>query len=143
MQPKVQTEKVGTKPTPPKFATGKFGRPVYGVLTSRFGSRWGRMHSGVDFSASIGTPVNSSDGGRVIFAGREGAYGNLIKIAHDNEYITYYGHLNKISVKNGQRVAKGELIGTVGNTGRSTGPHLHFEVRKNDTAVNPLNYLNR
>ncbi len=142
-EPKAQKEKVGTKPTPPKFATGKFGRPVYGNLTSRFGYRWGRMHTGIDLAAPIGTPVYASDGGKVIFAGWEGAYGYLIKIVHDNEYTTYYGHLSKMSVKSGQRVAKGELIGNVGNTGRSTGPHLHFEVRKNGTPVNPLDFLNK
>ncbi|MDK2811527.1 MAG: hypothetical protein PWR27_2236 [Petroclostridium sp.] len=142
-EPKVQTEKVGTKPLPPKYGTGVFRRPTYGILTSRFGTRGREMHTGIDLAGNVGDPIYAADGGKVIFAGRQGNYGLLVKIYHDNEYTTYYGHCSKILVKPGQRVAKGELIARVGNTGRSTGPHLHFEVRKNDIPQNPLNYLNK
>lgn len=138
---KVQTEKVGTKPLPPKYGTGSFRRPLYGALTSRFGMRWGRMHNGIDIAGNTGDPVYAADGGKVIYAGWLGNYGYLVKIHHDNEYVTYYGHNSKLLVKTGQRVAKGEIIARVGSTGRSTGPHLHFEVRKNGTPVNPLSYL--
>ncbi|WHH57398.1 peptidoglycan DD-metalloendopeptidase family protein [Petroclostridium sp. X23] len=142
-QPKIQTEKVGTKPVPPKYGTGVFRRPTYGVLTSRFGTRGREWHTGIDLAGNIGDPIYASDGGKVIFAGRQGNYGLLVKISHDNEYVTYYGHCSKLLVKEGERVAKGEVIAYVGNTGRSTGPHVHFEVRKDGTPVNPLNYLNR
>lgn len=142
-EPKPQTEKVGTKPLPPKYGTGKFGRPLYGVITSRFGRRWGGMHHGIDIAGNVGDPIRASDGGKVIFAGWQGNYGYLVKINHDNEYTTYYAHCSKLLVKAGQRVAKGEIIAKVGNTGRSTGPHLHFEVRKNGVAKNPLYYLNQ
>jgi murein DD-endopeptidase MepM/ murein hydrolase activator NlpD len=77
----------------------------------------------------------------VIFAGRQSAYGRLIKIKHDFGYETRYAHLSKIRVKNGQRVSRGERIGDMGNTGRSTGTHLHYEIRSNGKAVNPMNYI--
>ncbi len=140
-EPKAQTEKVGTKPLPPKYGTGTFRRPIYATITSRFGTRWGRMHTGIDYGGSVGDPVYAADGGKVIFAGWDGSYGYIVKISHDNEYVTYYAHCSKLLVSTGQRVAKGQLIAKVGNTGRSTGPHLHFEVRKNGTPVNPLSYL--
>ncbi|MCG8502410.1 MAG: peptidoglycan DD-metalloendopeptidase family protein [Firmicutes bacterium] len=140
-QPKTQTEKVGTKPVPPKYGTGSFRRPLYGTLTSRFGMRWGRMHTGIDISGNVGVPIYAADGGKVIFAGWMGNYGYLVKVHHDNEYVTYYAHCSKILVKTGQRVAKGEVIAKVGNTGRSQGPHLHFEVRKNGSPENPLKYV--
>ncbi len=140
-QPRVQTEKVGTKPLPPRYGTGTFQRPVQGRISSRFGMRWGRMHNGIDVAANTGTPIYAADGGKVVFAGWLGAYGYLVRIHHDNEYETYYAHCSQILVKNGQRVAKGEIIARVGSTGRSTGPHLHFEIRKNNTPQNPLNYI--
>ncbi len=140
-EPKEQTEKVGTKPLPPKYGTGTFRRPIYATITSRFGTRWGRMHTGIDYGGSVGDPIYAADGGKVIFAGWDGSYGYIVKISHDNEYVTYYAHCSKLLVSTGQRIAKGELIAKVGNTGRSTGPHLHFEVRKNGVAVNPLSYL--
>ncbi|NLY43332.1 MAG: peptidoglycan DD-metalloendopeptidase family protein [Clostridiaceae bacterium] len=140
-EPKAQTERVGTKPLPPKHGTGEFRRPIYGVLTSRYGWRGREMHNGIDIAANTGDPIYAADGGKVIFAGRQGSYGLLVKIHHDNEYVTYYGHCSKILVKVGDRVAKGEVIAKVGSTGRSTGPHLHFEVRKNGVPQNPLDYL--
>ncbi len=140
-EPKTAIVLKGTKARPRTMATGSFANPSRGSLTSRFGQRWSRQHQGIDIGAATGTPIKAADGGKVIFAGWKGTYGKLVIINHENGYTTYYGHCNTIKVKNGQRVAKGEVIATVGNTGRSTGPHLHFEVRKNGVAVNPLKYV--
>lgn len=130
----------GTKKKPKNAPTGTFLRPYYGSVTSRYGSRWGRQHQGVDIGGSVGDPVKASDGGTVTYAGWNGGYGNFIKIQHDDGYETYYGHLNSIGVTVGQKVAQGEVIGKLGNTGRSTGPHLHFEIRKNGVPCDPLKY---
>lgn len=138
------TEKLiakGTKPRPKTMATGIFASPARGRLTSPYGMRWGKMHQGIDIANSIGTPITAADGGRVSFSGRNGAYGNLVIIDHENGYQTYYAHANKLLVKKGERVYKGQKIATVGNTGRSTGPHLHFEVRKNGKAINPSKFV--
>lgn len=134
--------KIGTKNPPPSVGTGVFTRPYYGYISSRFGSRWHEMHTGVDLAGNIGDPIVAADNGVVAAAGYSGGYGNLIIINHSNGFTTYYGHCSKISVKVGQKVAKGEVIGKVGSTGRSTGPHLHFEVRKNGIPQNPLKYIN-
>jgi murein DD-endopeptidase MepM/ murein hydrolase activator NlpD len=115
--------------------------PVQGVLTSPYGMRWGRMHEGIDIGASQGTPIYAAAGGTVIYAGWEGGYGNLTVIDHGNGLATAYGHQSKQSVSSGQTVARGQLIGYVGSTGHSTGPHLHFEVRVNGVPTNPLAYL--
>lgn len=132
---------VVVKGTNRMIASGTFLYPSRGGISSRFGMRWGRMHTGVDIAASYGSPVEASDAGKVIFAGWESGYGKLIKIDHENGYVTYYGHLSSILVKVGQRVAKGDVIGKVGATGHVTGPHLHFEVRKDGIPQNPMNYL--
>ncbi|MCC5909560.1 MAG: peptidoglycan DD-metalloendopeptidase family protein [Clostridiaceae bacterium] len=132
----------GTTPRPATVATGTFIRPTRGRLTSGFGMRWGRRHEGIDIAASTGTSITAADAGRVSFAGVRGAYGNLVIIDHENGYQTYYAHASKLLVKRGDRVYKGEEIAKVGSTGRSTGPHLHFEVRKNGTPVNPLQFVN-
>ncbi len=141
LAPKAAVVLQGTKPRPRTLAFGVFYWPSRGGITSRFGERWGEQHSGIDIGAPIGTPNKAADGGVVKFAGWSGNYGKLVIIDHENGYTTYYGHNNTIKVKVGQRVARGEVIGTVGETGRTTGPHLHFEVRKNGVAVNPLKYL--
>ncbi|WP_372996255.1 LysM peptidoglycan-binding domain-containing M23 family metallopeptidase [Lutispora sp.] len=140
-EPKDQILVKGTKDPPPKKGTGTFSTPTRGTITSRYGYRWGRNHNGIDIAAPIGTPVKAADGGEVIFAGTSGGYGKMIKIDHGAGFVTYYGHLSKISVKVGQKVYKGQVIGAVGNTGNSTGPHLHFEIRKNGSPVNPSKYL--
>lgn len=131
----------GTKERPRTVATGVLDKPSRGSLTSRFGERWSRQHTGIDIAVPKGTPNKASDGGIVIFADWNGNYGKLVIIDHENGFTTYYAHNDTINVKKGQRVAKGDVIGTAGTTGRVTGPHLHFEVRKNGVPVNPLNYM--
>lgn len=121
--------------------SGSFRWPVSGArLTSSYGKRWGRMHNGVDLVSSNKT-IMASDSGVVSFAGKKSGFGNAIIIDHKNGYETLYGHLSKISVKKGDKVEKGEKIGVMGNTGRSTGTHLHFEVHKNGSIQNPMKYL--
>lgn len=110
-------------------------------FTSGFGRRWGRMHEGIDMAGPVGTPIYATGDGVVTFAGRMGAYGNLIKIRHELGTETRYAHLNRIGVRVGQRVSQGERIGDMGNTGRSTGPHLHYEVRMNGRAVDPMSFI--
>ena len=109
--------------------------------TSGFGPRWGRKHEGVDMAGPAGTPIQAPGDGVVVFAGRSGAYGNLIKIEHELGVETRYAHLSRIRVKAGQRVSQGERIGDMGNTGRSTGSHLHYEVRMNGRAVDPMSFI--
>ncbi|SIS83314.1 M23 family metallopeptidase [Paracoccus saliphilus] len=109
--------------------------------TSGFGRRWGRMHEGVDMAGPTGTPVYATGDGVISFAGRQSGYGNLIKVTHELGTETRYAHLSRIRVKQGQRVSQGELIGDMGNTGRSTGPHLHYEVHMNGRAVDPMRFI--
>ena len=115
--------------------------PAHGVLTSPFGWRWGRMHEGIDIAVGSGTPVVASASGVVIVAGWMGGYGNLVVVDHGNGISTAYGHNTSVAVGFGQSVAQGQLIAYSGNTGHSTGPHIHFEVRINGSAVDPLGYL--
>ena len=120
-----------------------FGFPVRGNYrsTSGFGPRWGRMHSGHDWAGATGTPIHATADGVVTFAGRQSGYGNLIKIRHEFGFETRYAHLSRIRVEVGQRVSLGDRIGDMGNTGRSTGTHLHYEVRVGGEAINPLKYI--
>ncbi len=142
-EPVNQIERVGTKALPPSVGTGEFAMPTSGKLTSPFGARWGRMHSGIDLGASTGTPIYASDNGIVTEAQfKNNGYGNFISIDHGNGFVTYYAHCLEILVSPGDVVAKGDLIARVGSTGRSTGPHLHFEVRVDGQAQDPLGYLN-
>jgi murein DD-endopeptidase MepM/ murein hydrolase activator NlpD len=115
--------------------------PVNGVVVSGFGMRWSRMHEGIDIAAATGTPIWAAASGTVIHAGWLGGYGNLVVVDHGNGLATAYGHASAILVVVGQQVSQGETIALVGSTGRSTGPHLHFEVRTNGVAVDPLLYL--
>lgn len=132
----------GTKNPPPKIGTGKLAKPTSrGVLTSPFGWRWGRRHTGIDIGMPTGTTVKAADGGKVIFSGTKGGYGKCIIIDHGANVKTLYAHNSKLLVKKGTKVFKGQTIAKSGNTGRSTGPHLHFEVRKNGTPVNPAKYV--
>lgn len=130
--------RVGTKQS---LATGKFINPTVGRFTSPFGPRWGRFHYGIDIANSVGTDIKAADGGIVTRAGSAGSYGNLIIIDHQNGTSTRYAHLSRIDVKVGQAVEQGQSIAKMGNTGRSTGSHLHFEVRVGGVAQNPLNYV--
>ncbi|MFA8442536.1 DUF5930 domain-containing protein [Yoonia sp.] len=109
--------------------------------TSGFGPRWGRLHAGTDFAAPIGTPIYATADGVITHAGWSSGYGRLIKIRHDFGIETRYAHLNSMDVRVGQRVSRGERIGAMGNSGRSTGPHLHYEVRVNGNPVNPMTYI--
>ena len=124
------------------------GYPRVSDLTSYFGSRsnpfsneGGEFHPGLDFRGKKGDPVKCTATGKVVFAGRAGGYGNCVRIRHSSTIETWYGHLSRITVREGQQVMVGQLIGKVGSTGRSTGPHLHYEVRRNGKAVNPKQYL--
>lgn len=129
---------VGTL-TPPTYV-----RPIYGgQFSSGFGYRAEGYHSGVDWSCSQGTPVMAAANGTVIKAGYYGGYGYCVEVSHGNGVITRYGHLSKINVSVGQSVSQYNTIALSGNTGDSTGPHLHFEVIINGVQVNPLNYVNK
>ncbi|PRR82190.1 peptidoglycan DD-metalloendopeptidase family protein [Clostridium vincentii] len=112
-----------------------------GTITSLFGKRWGRMHNGMDIGNDTGDPVYSAIDGVVKECYYENGYGNKIVIEHDNNIMTVYAHLNEFKTTVGAEVKKGDLIGNVGNTGNSTGPHLHFEVRVNGVPINPQEYI--
>ena len=115
--------------------------PVNGPVTSPFGMRWGRMHTGIDIGVPYGTPIHASASGRVVYSGWMDGYGNLVAIDHGHGLSTAYAHQSRIAVSNGQTVSQGEVIGYVGCTGHCFGPHLHFEVRINGTPVDPMGYL--
>ncbi|MCY7366419.1 MAG: M23 family metallopeptidase [Frankiaceae bacterium] len=118
-------------------------RPGTGRLTSQYGRRWGRLHAGIDIAAGVGAPIYATAAGTVKSAGSEGGYGRAVRIVHGDGTVTVYGHMSRLLVSSGQRVAAGEQIGKEGNTGQSTGPHLHFEVRIDGTPVNPLTWLRK
>ncbi len=123
--------------------------PASGRISSRFGKRIdpvskrrNSFHKGIDIAAPLGTPVYAAESGSVIDAEfKKNGYGNLIVIKHGNDMATYYGHLSKILVSGGIKVSKGQLIGNVGSTGKSTGPHLHFEIRKGSQALDPEDFV--
>lgn len=115
--------------------------PSRGRYTSYFGLRWGRMHEGIDIAANMGDNIKAAKDGIVCAADYEDGYGNVVKINHEGGLVTIYGHCSKLLVSVGQKIIKGQIIALVGSTGNSTGPHIHFEVRKNGVAVNPLEYL--
>ena len=140
-QPVTRMVAIGTKPPPPRQGTGTFAYPARGKITSGFGRRGQKNHNGIDIALPTGTPVKAADGGTVTFSGRQGTYGYLVIIDHGEGYTSYYGHNSKNLVSKGDKVHKGQTIALSGNTGRSTGPHLHFEVRKFGVPVNPINYL--
>ena len=118
-----------------------FGWPVSGSITSPYGTRNGRLHAGFDIGKPIGSAVKASAAGTVTRAGNAGDYGILVEINHGNGWVTRYAHNSSVKVKVGQKVSKGQTIALSGNTGRSTGPHVHFEIRYNGSAKNPLTYL--
>ena len=110
-------------------------------FTSPFGYRWGRLHAGVDFAAPVGTRIYAPADGVVIATEWQRGYGNLIRIRHEFGIETRYGHLSKFRVKVGQKVSQGDLIADMGNTGRSTGPHLHYEIRVGGKPINPMTFI--
>jgi murein DD-endopeptidase MepM/ murein hydrolase activator NlpD len=136
----IRSSAAGSTGTGAPSASG-FIWPVNGFVVSGFGMRWGRMHEGIDIAASSGTPIWAAAAGTVIHAGWLGGYGNLVVVDHGNGLATAYAHASAILVSVGQHVGQGETIALVGTTGNSTGPHLHFEVRVNGVAVDPLLYL--
>lgn len=131
----------GTKPVPAKKGTGTFMRPVNASVYTGYGMRWGRMHYGLDYAAPTGTPIYAADGGTVTKAGWSGAYGYVVVIDHGNNTKTLYAHCSRMFVSAGTKVYKGQHIAAVGSTGRSTGPHCHFEIIINGKNVNPAYYV--
>lgn len=129
------------------LGTGQMSVPTAGQVTSRFGSRfhpvlgYRRFHAGIDFGASYGTGIVAADSGKVIFAGWYGGYGNSVIVDHGGGLTTLYAHASRLNVREGQAVSKGQSIAAVGSTGLSTGPHLHFEVRRNGSPVDPMGFL--
>ena len=117
--------------------------PADGVFTSGYGWRWGRIHAGIDIAAPVGTPILAAASGVVEYSQwNDGGYGNMIDIRHADGTITRYAHMNELYVKEGQTVGQGQLIGAMGSTGFSTGPHLHFEIRPNGgSAIDPMAFL--
>lgn len=129
------------------LGTGQLIWPVRGRISSDFGWRYHpvlkrkKYHNGLDLAVPSGTPIKAADSGVVLVSGWRGGYGNFVAIDHGKGISTCYGHNSRLLVQNGQRVEKGQLVAISGNTGLSTGPHLHFEVRVNGNPVNPLGYL--
>ncbi|MEL6601640.1 MAG: peptidoglycan DD-metalloendopeptidase family protein [Cyanobacteria bacterium J06614_10] len=128
-------------------ASGKMLRPSYGPITSRFGSRYhpvlgySRFHAGTDFGAEHGTPIQAAEMGIVLFSGWYGGYGNAIILDHGGGLTTLYAHASRLNVAEGDTVRKGDVIAAIGTTGLSTGPHLHFEVRRAGEPVDPMTFL--
>lgn len=128
-------------------SSGKMLRPSYGPITSNFGSRYhpvlgySRFHAGTDFGASHGSPIQAAETGIVIFSGWYGGYGNTVILEHGGGVTTLYAHASRLNVSEGQAVRKGDTIAAIGSTGLSTGPHLHFEVRRSGEPVDPLGFI--
>ncbi|MGI6092225.1 MAG: peptidoglycan DD-metalloendopeptidase family protein [Veillonellaceae bacterium] len=140
-QPKAETVVARADYQVSRSAPARFLWPASGSLTSSFGSRWGRLHAGIDIANDIGTSVRAAMAGRVVSAGWLSGYGYTMVIEHSHGYETLYGHLSEFAVGPGQYVRAGQTVAYMGNTGYSTGPHLHFEVRKNGRLINPSSVL--
>lgn len=115
--------------------------PLRGVLYGRFGKKGKEAHDGIDLAAPLGTPVKTAAPGSVLYAGTQQGYGNIVIVEHDSGLVTLYAHNKDLRVKTGQKVRAGQVIATVGESGRTSGPHLHFEVRREGLAVDPMPYL--
>ncbi|GEJ55362.1 M23 family metallopeptidase [Anaeromyxobacter diazotrophicus] len=115
--------------------------PLQGVLYSRYGVRQGQRHDGIDIAAPEGTAVGAAEAGTVVFAGEQSGYGSIVIVRHEGGLLTLYAHASALLVRQGERVAAGQVIARVGQSGRTTGPHLHFEVREGTRPRNPLTYL--
>lgn len=140
-EPVTQMTRVGTKPVPTGIGSGEFLYPTSGVISSLKGERWNRQHNGIDIANNTGTDIFAADEGTVIFSGPRSTFGNLIILDHGNGYQTYYAHCSELLKQKGEIVEKGAVIAKMGSTGNSTGPHLHFEVRKDGQICNPLDYV--
>lgn len=125
----------------PVLTGALFQWPVVAPVSSQYGPRWGRHHDGIDLAANMGTPIQAARDGKVILAGEVKGYGNTVILEHADGSRTLYGHCESLKVMAGQRVTQGETIATVGSTGNSTGPHLHFEIQTGNEKVDPLRYL--
>lgn len=137
-----QATPFGTTPASRSSQQRHYAMPVaFAQVSSGFGYRNGRLHQGVDYAAPTGTPIRAARDGNVAFSGWQEGYGQLIVLDHGQGMQTRYGHCSRLAVSSGQRVRQGAIIGFVGNTGRSTGPHLHFEVLSNGVARNPATYI--
>ena len=142
VQPVARIIKVGTKQKD-VLKTG-VSMPLSGRLSSPFGPRWGRMHEGIDIAVPEGTPVKAAECGKVSFVSENaGGYGKLVRIDHGYGVQTAYGHLSKITAAEGDTVAAGTEIALSGNTGNSTGPHLHFEIIKDGEQIDPTPYIKK
>jgi murein DD-endopeptidase MepM/ murein hydrolase activator NlpD len=131
----------GPEPEPEGARPARLAWPVRGVLASRFGRRNGQPHEGIDVAAPEGTLVTAAAAGRVVYAGRQSGYGSLVILRHGGGLLTVYAHASALLVREGERVAAGAPVARVGSTGRSSGPHLHFEVREGTRARDPLRWL--
>ena len=141
-EPVTKLVTTGTQDPPPKQGTGYFINPLPGsMITSRFGSRSGGFHLGQDMAKASGSSIKAADGGTVLFAGWSGSYGYMVDIDHGGGFTTRYAHCSDIYVSAGEKVYQGKIIAAVGSTGVSSGPHLHFEVRKYGSVVNPAAYI--
>jgi len=140
--PTTEVVTTGTQDPPPKKGTGYFINPLPGsVISSRFGSRSGGFHLGQDMAKASGSSIKAADGGTVTYAGWNGSYGYMVDIDHGGGFTTRYAHCSEIYVSVGEKVYQGKVIAAVGSTGVSSGPHLHFEVRKYGSVVNPAAYI--
>ncbi|RKQ86008.1 peptidase M23-like protein [Solirubrobacter pauli] len=128
-------------PGPIRRGNGSMIWPVGGTFTSPFGQRWGRLHAGIDIAAPVGTPIRAAESGKVVLASWTGGYGNYTCIQHGGALSTCYAHQVRYGTSVGANVSKGDVIGYVGNTGNSTGAHLHFETRVGGNPVDPMGYL--
>jgi murein DD-endopeptidase MepM/ murein hydrolase activator NlpD len=122
-------------------AEGRFFWPAEGAIRSGFGPRGQSFHDGIDIAAPEGTPIHAIESGEVIYSDRLRGYGNIVILRHDDGLVSVYAHNQVNLVREGRRVDRGEVIARVGSTGRVTGPHLHFEIRRNNRAVDPMGYL--
>jgi murein DD-endopeptidase MepM/ murein hydrolase activator NlpD len=114
---------------------------VNGRVSSEYGYRWGRLHAGIDIAAPTGTPIHAAAPGTVIFAGQQRGYGNVVIIDHGGSFTTVYAHQSRMAVHKGTTLSRGGLVGYVGSTGHSTGPHVHFETRYSGSPRNPRSCL--
>lgn len=133
----------GPKPFPVPSYKGSWRWPLEaGVVSSEFGKRWGKNHNGMDIAADMRVPVYAAAPGEVVYAGSQvSGYGNLVVVRHDSAMTTFYGHNDSLKVRTGDKVAADQVIALLGSTGRSTGPHVHFELRDKDRPLNPRERL--